>query len=242
VLLATVLGSAIASIDATVVGIALPAIGRDFHSSLASLQWVVIAYTLTLAGLLLFAGALGDKYGRKRIFILGVVWFAVASLLCGIAPDAPFLIAARAVQGIGAALLTPGSLAIIEASFRPEDRGKAIGAWSGFGGVGSAIGPFLGGWLIQAVSWRLIFVINLPLAVLVVAISVRHVPESRDPQATGPVDFVGGALATVGLIGLTYGLIQGPTVGWTSPVPLIALIAGVLLLAGFVAWEARRCG
>jgi EmrB/QacA subfamily drug resistance transporter len=239
VLLATVLGSAIASIDATVVGIALPAIGRDFHSSLATLQWVVTAYTLTLAGLLLFAGALGDKYGRKRIFVTGVVWFAVASLLCGIAPNAPVLIAARAVQGIGAALLTPGSLAIIEASFRPEDRGKAIGAWSGLSGVGSAIGPFLGGWLIQAVSWRLIFVINLPLAVIVVAVSLRHVPESRDPQATGPVDFLGGALATLGLIGLTYGLIEGPTVGWTSPVPLTALIAGVALLAAFVVWEAR---
>src|SRR4249920_630496 len=152
VLLATVLGSAIASIDATVVGIALPAIGRDFSTSLATLQWVVIAYTLTLAGLLLFAGALGDKYGRKRIFLAGVVWFAVASLLCGVAPDAPFLIVARAVQGVGAALLTPGSLAIIEASFQPSDRGKAIGAWSGFGGVGAAIGPFLGGWLIQAAS------------------------------------------------------------------------------------------
>jgi EmrB/QacA subfamily drug resistance transporter len=239
VLLATVLGSAIASVDATVVGIALPAIGRDFHSSLATLQWVVTAYTLTLAGLLLFAGALGDKYGRKRVFVLGVVWFAVASLLCGIAPDAPFLIAARAVQGIGAALLTPGSLAIIEASFRPEDRSKAIGAWSGFSGVGSAIGPFLGGWLIQAVSWRLIFVINLPLAIVVVAVSVRHVPESRDPQATGRVDIVGGALATLGLIGLTYGLIEGPTAGWASPEPLSALIAGVVLLAAFVAWEHR---
>ena len=239
VLLATVLGSTMASIDATVVGIALPAIGHDFHSSLATLQWVVTAYTLTLAGLLLFAGALGDKYGRKRIFVIGVVWFAVASALCGIAPDAPFLIGARAVQGVGAALLTPGSLAIIEASFRPDDRGKAIGAWSGFGGVGAAIGPFLGGWLIQAVSWRLIFFINLPLAVLVMAISLRHVPESRDPAATGPVDVVGGALVTAGLIGLTYGLIEGPTVGWTKPSPLAALIGGCLLLAAFVWWEHR---
>ena len=160
VLLATVLGSAIASIDATVVGIALPAIGHDFRTSLATLQWVVTAYTLTLAGLLLFAGALGDRYGRKKIFLTGVVWFALASLLCAVAPDSAFLIAARAVQGIGAALLTPGSLAIIEASFRPADRGKAIGAWSGLSGVGSAIGPFLGGWLIQAASWRLIFVIK----------------------------------------------------------------------------------
>ncbi|HXF20314.1 MAG TPA: MFS transporter, partial [Streptosporangiaceae bacterium] len=134
VLLATVLGSAMASIDATVVGIALPVIGRDFHSSLSSLQWVVTAYTLTLAGLLLFAGAVGDKYGRRRVFLIGVIWFAVASVLCGIAPDAPVLIAARALQGVGAALLTPGSLAIIEASFHPDDRGKAIGAWSGLSG------------------------------------------------------------------------------------------------------------
>ena len=239
VLLATVLGSTIALIDSTVVGIALPAIGRDFSTSLATLQWVVIAYTLTLAGLLLFAGALGDKYGRKRIFLTGVVWFAVASLLCGVAPDAPFLIVARAVQGIGAALLTPGSLAIIEASFVPADRGKAIGAWSGFGGVGAAIGPFLGGWLIQAASWRLIFVINLPIAALVVAVGLRHVPESRDPSATGKVDVTGGVLVTAGLIGLTYGLIQGPSVGWTSPAPLAALIGGVLLIAAFIAWERR---
>ena len=138
---------------------------RDFHASLSTLQWVVTAYTLTLAGLLLLAGALGDRYGRKKVFLIGVVWFALASVLCGVAPNAPFLIAARAVQGIGAALLTPGSLAILEASFRPDDRSKAIGAWSGLSGVGTAIGPFLGGWLIAAVSWRLIFYINLPLAV-----------------------------------------------------------------------------
>ena len=239
VLLATVLGSAIASIDATVVGIALPAIGRDFGTSLATLQWVVTAYTLTLVGLLLFAGALGDKYGRKRIFLTGVVWFALASLLCGVAPDAPFLIGARAMQGISAALLTPGSLAIIEASFAPAGRGKAIGAWSGLSGVGSAIGPFLGGWLIQAVSWRLIFVINLPIAALVVAVGLRHVPESRDPTATGTVDVTGGALVTLGLIGLTYGLIESPGAGWTSPVPLAALAGGVLLLGAFLAWELR---
>jgi EmrB/QacA subfamily drug resistance transporter len=240
VLLATVLGSAMASIDATVVGIALPAIGHDFGASLATLQWVVTAYTLTLAGLLLFAGALGDRYGRKRFFVIGVVWFAVASLLCAIAPDAPFLIAARAVQGIGAALLTPGSLAIIEASFQPEDRGRAIGAWSGFAGVGTAIGPFLGGWLIQAVSWRLIFVINLPLAAVVVAVALRHVPESRDRMSTGKLDVTGGALVTLGLVGLTYGLIEGPAKGWSSAGPLAALIAGVVLLAAFVGWEQRN--
>ena len=239
VLLATVLGSAMASIDATVVGIALPVIGRDFHTSLSSLQWVVTAYTLTLAGLLLFAGALGDKYGRRRVFLIGVVWFALASLLCGLAPDAPFLIAARALQGVGAALLTPGSLAIIQASFYPDDRGKAIGAWSGLSGVGAAVGPFLGGWLIQAVSWRLIFVINVPFAALVIAVSLRHVPESRDPSATGPIDVMGSVLVTVGLIGLTYGLIEGPSAGWDRAGPLAALLAGVLALVAFVLWERR---
>ena len=226
VLLATVLGSAIASIDATVVGIALPAIGRDFHASLGALQWVVTGYTLTLAGLLLMAGALGDKYGRKKVFVIGVAWFAIASLLCGVAPSVGFLIGARALQGVGAALLTPGSLAILEAVFRPEDRGKAIGAWSGFSGVGTAVGPFLGGWLVAAASWRWIFAINLPIAIVVVAVTLRHVPESRDPQATGPIDITGGALVTVGLIGLTYGLIQGPGGHWGDPLVLGGLLAG----------------
>ena len=239
VLLATVLGSAMASIDATVVGIALPAIGRDFHAGLAALQWVVTAYTLTLAGLLLLAGALGDRYGRRKVFLIGVVWFAIASALCGVAPNAPFLIAARALQGVGAALLTPGSLAILQASFRPEDRGRAIGAWSGLSGVGTAIGPFLGGWLIQAVSWRLIFAINLPMAVLVVIVARRHVPESRDTSLTGRVDLVGGVLVTLGLIGLTYGLIEGAN-GWTKPAPLTALVAGVALLAAFIGYERRQ--
>jgi EmrB/QacA subfamily drug resistance transporter len=239
VLLATVLGSAMAAIDATVVGIALPAIGRDFGASLPTLQWVVISYTLTLAGLLLFAGALGDRYGRKRFFLIGVVWFALASLLCGVAPNAAVLIGARAVQGIGAALLTPGSLAIIEASFRPADRGKAIGAWSGLSGVATAIGPFLGGYLVQAVSWRLIFVINLPVAAMVVVVAMRHVPESRDPDITGRIDVTGGVLVTLGLVGLTYGLIEGPSRGWTTFTPMTTLIAGVLLLAAFLAWEHR---
>lgn len=239
VLLATVLGSAVASIDATVVGIALPAIGRDFGTGFAALQWVVTAYTLALAGLLLLAGALGDKYGRKRAFLAGVIWFAVASLLSGLAPDAGFLIAARALQGVGAALLTPGSLAILEATFRPEDRGRAIGAWSGLSGVGTAIGPFLGGWLVQAVSWRLIFAINLPVAALVVAVAWRHVPETRDPDASGPVDAPGGLLVTLGLIGITYGLIEGPSAGWTSGPVLAGLVAGAALGAAF-AWRERR--
>ena len=239
VLLATVLGSAVASIDATVVGIALPAIGRDFQVGLTALQWVVTAYTMTLAGLLLLGGALGDKYGRKRVFLIGVIWFALASLLSAVAPGATFLILARALQGVGAALLTPGSLAILEAVFRPGDRGKAIGAWSGYSGVGTAIGPFIGGWLVQAVSWRLIFVINLPLAALVVAVTMRHVPESRDPAATGRIDVAGGTLVTLGLVGLTYGLIEGPAGHWASPGVLAALAAGAVLLAAFV-WQEHR--
>ncbi|MFC7219518.1 MFS transporter [Streptomyces polyrhachis] len=239
VLAATVLGSALASIDATVVGIALPAIGRDFGVGVSGLQWVVTAYILTLAGLLLVAGSLGDRYGRKRCFVIGVVWFAVASGLCGVAPSAPVLIAARALQGVGAALLTPGSLAILQASFAPQDRAKAIGAWSGLGGVASAIGPFLGGWLVQALSWRLIFAINLPLAALVVVLAVRHVPESRDPATVGTrIDVTGGALVTLGLVGLTYGLIEGPPSHWGAGA-LTALITGALLLVGFVLWEGR---
>jgi EmrB/QacA subfamily drug resistance transporter len=238
-LLATVLGSAVASIDVTVVGIALPTIGRNFGVGLAVLQWVVTAYTLMLAGLLLIAGALGDKYGRRKVFLIGVIWFAIASVLSGIAPSAGTLIAARALQGIGAALLTPGSLAILQSTFRPDDRGRAIGAWSGFTGVGTAVGPFIGGWLIAAVSWRLIFAINLPIAAIVAVVAWRHVPESRDADATGPIDVTGGVLATAGLIGLTYGLIQGPVNGWASSPVLTALACGILLLAAFAAWERR---
>ena len=233
VLVATVLGSALAAIDATVVGIALPAIGREFGVGLGSLQWVVTAYTLTLAGLLLVAGALGDRYGRRLVFQIGVVWFAAASALCAVASGPGLLITARALQGVGAALLTPGSLAILQASFHPDDRGKAIGAWSGLSGVAAAVGPFLGGWLVEAASWRLIFVINLPLAVLVVVLTWRHVPESRDPEASGRVDVVGGVLVTGGLVGLTYGLIEGPEQGWTAPAAL------TLLLVVFVWWQSR---
>jgi len=236
-LAATVGGSAIAAIDATVVGIALPAIGRGLHTGLSTLQWVVTAYTATLAGLLLTAGALGDRYGRRRLFAIGVVWFAAASLLCAVASNPSALIGARALQGIGAALLTPGSLAILEAAFVPADRARVIGAWSGLTGVASAVGPFLGGWLVQAASWRLIFAINLPIAAAVVIIARRHVPESRDGDAAGRVDLPGGALVTVGLTGLTYGLIQGPAAGWSSLPVLAALTLGGVLLAGFTVWE-----
>src|SRR4051794_4393234 len=238
-LVATVLGSGMAGLDATVVGIALPAIGRDFHVDVAGLQWVVNAYTLTLAGLLLLGGTLGDRYGRRKVFVIGTVWFAVASLLCGIAPNTGTLILARALQGVGGALLTPGSLAILQASFVEKDRSRAIGAWSGLGGVAAAVGPFLGGWLIGIASWRLVFFLNLPLAVLVVLITARHVPESRDAAVSGRLDLVGALLVTGGLTGLTYGLIEGPERGWSSPLILTALVAGVVLLVGFVVWEGR---
>jgi len=239
VIAATVLGSGMAMIDATVVGIALPTIGRQFHTGVADLQWVTNGYTLSLAGLLLLGGALGDRYGRRRLFVAGTVWFAVASLLCGVAPSAPALIAARTLQGIGGALLTPGSLAILQASFVEEDRSRAIGAWSGLGGVATAVGPFLGGWLVGAGSWRLIFLINLPVAVAVVALAARHVPETRDVTESGRLDLPGAALVSVGLAGIVFGLIEGPGLGWTSAGTLTSLVAGAALLVAFVALEAR---
>jgi EmrB/QacA subfamily drug resistance transporter len=239
VLLATVLGSGIAFLDATVVNVALPTIGEELDAGISGLQWVVNAYTLTLSGFLLLGGSLGDHYGRRRVFVIGVIWFAVASLLCGIAPSAEALIAARALQGIGGALLTPGSLAIIEASFRAEDRGPAIGAWSGLGGVTAAIGPFVGGWLVQAASWRWIFLINLPLAVVVVWVAQRHVPETSDPSVGRGLDYTGAALAAVGLAGVVYALTDGPGLGWTSPRILLAGVVGVAALAAFVLWERR---
>jgi EmrB/QacA subfamily drug resistance transporter len=239
VIAATVLGSGVAALDATVVGIALPAIGRDFEVGLASLQWVVNGYLVALAGLLLVGGSLGDRYGRRRIFLIGVIWFAAASLLCGVALNAAVLIAARILQGVGGALLTPGSLAILQASFGPGDRAKAIGAWSGLGGVATAVGPFVGGYLIDAVSWRLVFYINLPLTLAVVLITVRYVPESRDPAAPQRVDLVGAGLAAAGLGGLTYGLTEGGARGWTSLTATIALGGGCALLLAFALVQLR---
>lgn len=234
VLAATVLGSGLAFIDATVVNVALPRIGESLDAGVAGLQWTINAYTLSLASLILLGGSLGDRYGRRRVFVVGVVWFALASLACGLAPNIEALVAARAVQGVGGALLTPGSLAIIQSTFRPEDRMRAIGAWSGLAGIAGAAGPFLGGWLVQSVGWRWVFLINLPFAVAVVVISHRHVPESRDPQAARSMDLLGAALGAVGLGALTYGLIAWQDSGPSSPVVLGSLLGGALLLAGFV--------
>ena len=223
------LGSAVASLDATVVNVALPTIGHDLNAGISGLQWVVTGYMLTLAALLLTGGSLGDHLGRRRVFVVGVGWFAIASLACAIAPNLGVLLVGRALQGVGGALLTPGSLAIIQASFREEDRGRAIGAWSGLSGVATAIGPFLGGWLI-AVSWRLIFLINLPLAAIVVAIAARHIPETRDSLAARRLDPLGATLTVVGLGALTYGLIE------RAPA---ATVAGLVALAAFVFVERR---
>ncbi len=239
VLAAAVLGSGVAALDATVVGIALPSIGRDFSAGLGTLQWISNAYTLTLAGLLLLGGTLGDRYGRRRVFVIGVIWFAGASLLCGLAPTAFWLVVARALQGVGAALLTPGSLAILQASFVQQDRSRAIGAWSGFGGLASALGPFLGGWLISAVSWRLVFLINLPVAVAVVLMANRHVPESRAPAGGGKLDLRGALAITLALGGITFGLTEGPVRGWGSAVVVLALAGGAACAAAFLLLEQR---
>jgi EmrB/QacA subfamily drug resistance transporter len=230
VLLATTLGSGLAQLDATVVNLALPKIGTDFGVGVRSLQWVVTSYTLTLAAFLLLGGALGDTYGRRKVFCTGVALFALASLACGLAPDDRLLIVARLVQGLGGALLTPGSLAILQASFAPHERAKAIGVWTGFGGIAGALGPVVGGLLLRTGTWRWVFLINLPLALLVFLVALRHVPDTRDPGSARHIDLPGTAFAAAGLALLTYGLIEGA--GWLA-------VAGVVALVGFVLVELR---
>ncbi|HEX5759247.1 MAG TPA: MFS transporter [Thermoanaerobaculia bacterium] len=239
VILATVLGSSLAMLDATVVNVALERIGADLGADLADLQWTLGGYALTLASLILLGGALGDRFGRRRVFVIGTAWFAAASALCGLAPNVETLVAARALQGVGGALLTPGSLAIISASFAPEDRARAIGAWAGFGGIAAAIGPLVGGWLVEVWSWRLIFLINLPLAAVVVAVALRHVPESRDPHAGRRLDVPGALLGALGLAGLTYASIAAGKEG-ASPGVIAAGAAGALCLIAFTLVERRR--
>jgi EmrB/QacA subfamily drug resistance transporter len=236
VLLATVLGSGMALLDATVVNIALPALGEDLDAGFSGLQWTVNGYTLTLAAFILLGGSLGDRFGRRRVFVIGTVWFAVASLLCGLAPDVETLVVARMLQGVGGALLTPGSLALIAAAFEGVDRGKAIGAWSGLGGIAGALGPFVGGLLVD-VSWRLVFLINLPLAAVVVVVALRHVPESLDEEASPHLDVLGAALGALGLAGTTWALV-GLGEG-VRPEVLLAGAAGLLGLAAFVLVERR---
>jgi EmrB/QacA subfamily drug resistance transporter len=239
VLATTIIGSGMAMLDGSIVNVALPRMGVDLHGSVADLQWVVDAYLLTLAGLVLVAGALGDRYGRRRVYLVGVIWFGIASLLCGLAPTMGLLIAARALQGVGGALLTPGALAILESSFNREDRARAIGAWSGLSGVAAAIGPLVGGALIQLWSWRLAFLINPPVAVVCVLLALKYVPESSDSTRIGRPDLLGSATGALGLAGLTALLVEAPSVGIRSPIVLAAGVVGVVGLALFV-WLQHR--
>src|SRR3982074_830294 len=238
ILAATILGSSMAFIDGTVVNVALPALQASFHATVVDVQWVVEAYGLFLSALILVGGSLGDLFGRRLVFLVGVAIFAASSAGCGVASNIHQLIIARSIQGVGAALLVPGSLAIISTSFDEKSRGQAIGTWSGFTAITPAIGPVLGGWLVQHASWRWVFFINLPLAAAVIAISLWWIPESRKATA-GRVDWLGAILATVGLGGLVYGFIDSVNLGWRNPLVFGSLVAGVgcLITFGFV--EAR---
>jgi len=239
VITAAVLGSGVAFLDGTVVNAALPAIADDLDADLAGIQWVLSSYLLTLGSLVVVGGSLGDRRGRKRMFMFGLVGFGITSLLCGLAPTIELLIGARMIQGAAAALLVPGSLAIVSASFHPDDRGRAIGAWSGLAGVSTALGPFVGGWLIDAVSWRLVFLINIPLIAAALWVTYRHVPESRDETAEGAPDVLGGVLLAAGLAGVVFALIEGPSQGW-SLLTVTAAVLGAAALAAFLAVELRK--
>ncbi|GIG27788.1 MFS transporter [Cellulomonas marina] len=238
VLTATVLGSALAFVDATVVIVALPHLAADLGAGTAQLQWTVNGYGLTLAAFLLLGGSLGDRWGRRRVFLVGVVWFAVASLACALAPSAEALVAARVVQGVGGALLTPGSLAILQSTFAGEDRARAIGAWSGLGAIAGALAPFLGGWIVDSVSWRWIFAINLPLAALVVVAALRHVPETRQPGG-GRLDVAGTVVGAGGLAAVTWGFTRWADEGAAGPDVVVALALGAATLVAFVLVERR---
>ncbi len=242
ILAATVLGSSLAFIDGTAVNVALPALQTDLNATVLDVQWVVESYALFLAALLLVGGSVGDRFGRRLVFCIGTALFALASIWCGLAPGIDQLIIARAVQGVGGALLVPGSLAIISASFDEERRGKAIGTWSGFSAITAAVGPVIGGWLIEHVSWRAVFFINVPLAIVVLLIAFRYVPESRDEKTSTRPDWLGAALAAFGLGALVYGLIESSGLGFSHPRILAALVLGAVSLAAFLAVEARTAG
>jgi len=236
VLVATILGSSMAFIDGTVVNVALPALQSALNATVTDVQWVIEAYSLLLSALLLVGGSLGDRYGRRRVFIIGVVIFAAASAWCGFAPGIRPLIIARAAQGFGAALLVPGSLAIISSSFREEDRGRAIGTWSGFSAITAAIGPVVGGWLIERLSWRAVFFINLPLAIIVVFICYWRVPESSGNEK-GRLDWLGAIVIALGLGALVWGLIESARLGFAHPAIVAALVTGLILIVTFIFLE-----
>src|SRR5881275_784822 len=238
VLVATTLASSMAFIDSTVVNVALPALQANLNATIVDVQWVIEAYSLLLSALLLVGGSPGDHYGRRNIFLIGVAIFALASATCGFVANIHQLIAARALQGLGAALLVPGSLAIISSSFSENERGRAIGTWSGFSAITTAVGPVLGGWLIEHVSWRAVFFINLPLALVVILISLRYVAENSDRENTR-IDWLGASLAALSLGALVYGLIESSRLGFSDrSVVVVLVVAGVLIIAFFL-FEAR---
>lgn len=239
VLAATILGSSMAFIDGSVVSIALPAMQADLNTSFRGAQWIVNAYMLMLGALMLVGGAMGDRYGRRSMFALGTLIFTIASIACGLAPNVTALIAARALQGLGGALMVPGSLAIISAAFPQGERGRAIGTWAGFSAITTALGPVLGGWLVDASSWRTIFFVNVPLGVVTLALVLWRVPESRDEANQAAVDWRGGVLATAGLGALAYGLTNVSAAGAPRPVVLASLVASLALLMGFLWWQKR---
>jgi EmrB/QacA subfamily drug resistance transporter len=238
-LVATILGSAMTFIDATVVNVALPALQADLHATITDVQWVIEAYALFLGALILVGGAMGDQFGRRRVFLGGVVFFTAASILCGLAMSPRALIAGRALQGIGAAFLVPGSLAIISATFGDAERGRAIGTWSAFSAITTAIGPVAGGWLIEHVSWRAVFFLNVPLAAIVIVLSLRFMTESRDPSRTARIDWSGAALAVLGLGGIVFGLLEWPNRGAFHPEVIGTLVAGTLSLVLLLVVERR---
>jgi EmrB/QacA subfamily drug resistance transporter len=239
ILAATILASSMAFIDGTVVNVALPFLQKELNATAMGVQWVVESYALLLSALLLVGGSLGDRYGRRRVFVSGIIIFALASMACGVSVNISQLIMARAGQGVGAALLVPGSLAIISASFSEDQRGRAIGTWSGFSAITTAIGPVLGGWLVEHLSWRAVFFLNIPIATAVIVISIWRVPESRDQGETGALDWTGATLATFGLGGLVYGLIESSRLGFINLVVIFSLVAGVVLLTLFAFNESR---
>jgi EmrB/QacA subfamily drug resistance transporter len=239
VLAATILASSMAFIDGTVVNVALPSLQTSLHATVVDVQWVVISYGLLLAALILVGGSLGDMWGRRRMFLAGVVVFALASVACGFASNISQLVIARSIQGVGAAFLVPGSLSIISASFNEKDRGQAIGTWSGFTSITTAIGPVLGGWLIQHASWRWAFFINLPIAIAVIVISLWRVPESRS-ATSDRIDWLGAVIVTFGLGGLVYGFVESANLGWGNPLVFGSLFGGVACLIIFVMVEVRQ--
>jgi EmrB/QacA subfamily drug resistance transporter len=233
-LVATVAATAMASLDATVVNVALPHIGAEFHSSVSSLQWVLTGYLLALSSLILLGGALGDRFGRRRILVIGTVWFAGASLLCGVSQGIVMLVVARVLEGVGGALVSPGSLAIIQATYRESDRAAAVGAWSGLGGIAGAVGPFVGGALVGGPGWRWAFLINVPIALVAVVAAYAAVPETRDTDSSEGLDWQGGLIVSAALAAVTWALTEVGVRGWRDPTVLVTLSVGVVLGAGFV--------